>query len=127
MAKPYCLAQEHELKQMKERRMAAMQRCVDYKNKQHDLLAEYPELLKQSKLCQRDALLMEHEMKKQKITDYSDLMNFRYQCKSYSYGREGKFRMVGIPIDYSKYEGENGPASNDNPYAEVDNPTEQAV
>ena len=89
---------------MKERRIAAMQRCIDYKYQIHRDLSNSETTLHKSQLAKRDALIMECEIKKQRVWDYESLINFHHDCKQLSYGKAGKMKIVGEPVDYSKYE-----------------------
>ena len=89
---------------MKERRIAAMQRCVDYKFQKHRDLSKSETTFNKSQLAKRDALIMECEIKKQRAWDYESLTNFHHDCKQLSYGKAGKVKIVGEPVDYSKYE-----------------------
>ncbi|KAL5255798.1 hypothetical protein ACHWQZ_G011130 [Mnemiopsis leidyi] len=104
ITRAYCLGQQKDLRDMKERRIAAMQKCVDYKLQICQDLSKSETTLNKSQLAKRDALIMECEIKKQRAWDYESLMNFHHDCKQLSYGKAGKMKIVGEPVDYSKYE-----------------------
>ena len=104
LSRAYCLGQEKELRDMKERRIAEMQRCVDFKLQQHQNLLKDQATFNKSQLAKRDAMIMEIEIKKERAWDYECVTNFREQCKDLSYGKAGKMKFVGEPVDYSKYE-----------------------
>ena len=89
---------------MKERRVAAMQQCVDYKLQLHKNLSKNQETFNKSQLARRDALIMESEIKKQRVWDYECIKNFHENCKQLSWGKAGKFQILGEIVDYSKYE-----------------------
>ena len=90
---------------MKERRIAAMQRCVDYKLQMHQRLSAVQETFNRAQLAKRDAQIMEIEIKKERAWDYECLINFHEQCKNISYGKAGKMKIIGESgVDYSKYE-----------------------
>ena len=98
------MEQQKSLQDMKHRRLAAMQQCVDYKLNIHKTLSGDPATFNKSQLAKRDALIMESEIKKQRVWDYESMKNFHDSCKGNSYGKSGKYRVLGEPVDYSKYE-----------------------
>lgn len=101
------MEQEKELKAQEERRAAAMRQCVLYQNQLSEKLAKEPETLNKSKLAERNALIMELEIKKHRVMDYETILNFRQNCKISSWGKAGKAGALGEFVDYKSYEDED--------------------
>ena len=104
LSKFYCLAQEDAFKVMADRRISAMKECILLKGKEYEHLSNVLGKFNQSQVAKRDALIMELDIKKQRLMDYETRLNFRKDCKELTYGKEDKAPVFFDNIDYAKYE-----------------------
>ena len=72
---------------MFERRMSTMAKCVNQKVTESQTLKN----VNRAKLAERDALLMELEMKKQKVDDFQQYKNFCLSCARASYEKYSSY------------------------------------